>query len=201
MIVPMLPLLIFGTCVRDVVPTVRYLSPVQIQNVYSGIRLSVTTETDAATHEMPWIYASPPPFDDGWIWTIEPVHSRIALARSPVQCGDNISLSNPVSNLFVGTRATVNGLEVLPSDRVRDESNHWTVICRHPPFWIRDEQIHLRNVRHGCFLATSLAGRPNEKIPKFNVTCGPLTSNAVWQSGEGVYFEDAIPINPIDESL
>jgi hypothetical protein len=176
---------------QSAIPTVRYFSTVQIENVYTKNRLTVTTDPDSQTFEPAWIYASRPPFEDGWTWTVVPSHSPMELARTPVQCGDNISLSNPVAKLFVGTRITPIGVQVVPSVHSRGESDEWTVICRNPPHWAREQQIQLRNVLHGCFLSTSLEDRPKEGSPRFGVTCGPLTADAVWRSAEGVYFGDA----------
>jgi hypothetical protein len=181
---------------RHVPPIVRYSSVVHIKNFYSKHRLTVTTDADGQGCDVPWIFASRPPFDDGWMWTIEPMDSAILLAREPVRCGDNISMSNPIAKLYVGTRLATTGIEVIPSAHHRGDSDRWTVICHNPPQWIRDEQIQLQNVKHGCFLATSLGGRAKESVNRFNVTCGGLTADAVWRAAEGVYFGEVTPAEP-----
>jgi hypothetical protein len=189
---------------RQVPPIVRYSSVVQIKNFYSKHRLTVTTDSDGQNYEIPRIFASRPPFDDGWMWTIEPTDSAILRAREPVRCGDNISMANPIAKLYVGTRLTANGVEVIPSTHRRGDSDQWTVICRNPPHWTRDEQIQLQNAKHGCFLATSLGGRANETVNRFNVTCGGLNADAVWKAVEGVYFGEvkrAEPDEPSDSEL
>jgi hypothetical protein len=180
---------------RHVPPIVRYSSVVQIKNFYSKHRLTVTTDADGQSYEIPWIFASRPPFDDGWMWTIEPTDSTILRARDPVTCGDNISMSNPVAKLYVGTRLTTNGVEVIPSAHPRGDSDQWTVVCRNPPQWTRDEEIQLQNVKHGRFLATSLGARAKETVNRFNVT---LNADAVWKAVEGVYFGEVRPAEPED---
>lgn len=169
-------------------PAVRYSSVVQIKNVYSKNRLTVTADQSGATYEQPWIYASRPPFDDGWLWTIEPAEGGIALARETVKCGDNITLMNPNVNSYLATRVTFNGVEVVPAPAASGEGDHWQVQCREADVWVRDAQIMLKNRRHGCFLSTSLDVRQRETVNKFNVTCSSLSQEAVWKAVEGVYF-------------
>jgi hypothetical protein len=124
------------------------------------------------------------------MWTIESAEDPLGQAREPVMCGDVITLSNPVSELYVTTRVTFHGIEVVPSSHLRGEADHWTLMCRGGPKWIRDEEIQLKNAKHGCYLSTSLAGRIKEGVNRYNVTCSEISSDSVWKAVEGVYFTD-----------
>ena len=194
-------MLLLSLVCAAVVPIVRYSSVIQIKNVYSKNRLTVTADQTGATYEQPWIYASRPPFDDGWLWTIEPASGDIALAREPVKCGDNVTLSNPNVNSYVATRVTFNGVEVVPAPTATGDADQWQVICRNADVWVRDAQIMLKNRKHGCFLSTNLDVRQREGVNKFNVTCGSLSQDAVWRAVEGVYFGEGKPQAVQDESF
>jgi hypothetical protein len=185
-------MLLFGLLVRNILPpTVKYSSVIQIKNVYSKNRLTVTTESNGVAYEQPWVYSSRPPFDDGWMWTINSAYDSVLKAREPVKCGDNITLGNPVSELFVTTRVTYHGIEIVPSSHLRGEADFWTVVCREGPTWMRDAEVQLRNAKHGCYLSTSLDARIKDGVNRFNVTCAPLSADAVWKAVEGVYFTDS----------
>ncbi|OHT10320.1 hypothetical protein TRFO_20455 [Tritrichomonas foetus] len=169
-------------------PIVRYSAPIQLKNKYSKNRLCVTVENNAVTYEPPTIFSSRPPFDDGWTWIVEPDVDNIHLARSPVKCGANISLQNPISRYYVSTRIGLNGVEVVPTAHVQGDLSVWTVICDEGENWIRDRSVQLKNPANDCFLTTSLAARTKELVNRFNVTCEPLSANGVWRAVEGVYF-------------
>jgi hypothetical protein len=169
--------------------SVKYFSAIQLKSVYSKNRLAVTTDLTPSDSGPPLIFSSRPPFDDGWIWTIESSNES-SITRDPVRCGDSITISNPISGLFVGTRTSGKGAEVIPAPDSRSPANHWRVICRDGPNWIRDGQIQLKNAKHGCYLGSTLKGREKETINKFSVTCGRLNAGAVWTAAEGIYFEE-----------
>jgi hypothetical protein len=101
-------------------------------------------------------------------------------------------MSKPIAKLCVRTRLATNGVEVIPSahlQRVRPVEHRL-------PQWTRDDQIHLQNATHGCFLVTSLGGRVKEIVNRFNVSCG----DAVWKAFEGVYFGEITPAEPEEPS-
>jgi hypothetical protein len=170
--------------------SVKYFSAIQLKNVYSKNRLSVTTDLTASDSGPPTIFSSRPPFDDGWVWTIES-SNKTSVTRDAVRCGNSITLSNPITGLFVATRAIGKVVEVVPAPDLRSTANHWIVMCRDPPHWIHDAQIQLKNAKHGCYLSTTLKGREKETINKFSVTCSRLSAAAVWTAAEGLYFHDA----------
>jgi hypothetical protein len=169
-------------------PDVRYSSVVQLKNVYSKNRLCVTTDLSGQNAETPSIYSTRPPFDDGWLWTIESSNDTLSLTRDVVDCGSAIALSNPLTGFYLATRNTSRGIDVVPTPYTRGGADFWRVICRGTR-WARDEQIQLRNTRHGCYLTTTLEGREKETVNRFNVTCTKLSRGAVWKAAEGVYFE------------
>ena len=172
-------------------PTVRYSSVVQLKNKYSKNRLCVTSETNGPQFELPSIYSTHPPFDDGWTWIVESELDDLEFARKPVKCGSNITLMNPVSSYYLSTRKHGNsGVEVVPSSHVQGKQSVWSVICDRGENWIRDQSIQLRNAEFGCYLTTSLEMRTKELVNKYNVTCAKLTADAIWKAAEGVYFLD-----------
>lgn len=177
------------------VPIVRFSSAIQIENFYSKNRLSVTTESNSVQFEPPVIYSSHPPFEDGWTWIINPDDDNISLARTPVTCGSQITLFNPVAKLYLSTHQGSNGLEVVPSNLVQGEQSVWTVICDQGKNWVRDQKIQLINTKHNCYLTTSLKYHPKELVNRFNVTCEPLSANSIWAAAEGLYF-----LGPEDEN-
>lgn len=198
----MLALFLLGVVV--VKPIVRYSSVIQIKNQYSKNRLTVTTDREGQVYEQPWIYSSRPPFDDGWLWSIDPASGDINLAREPVKCGDNITLKNPTANSYIATRVTFNGVEVVPAAKLNGAADHWTVICN-DDVWMRDRQIMLQNRDHKCYLTTSMDARQKPGVNKFNVTCDAvMTSGSVWKSVEGVYFgegRNTMKQNTFEEEL
>jgi hypothetical protein len=166
---------------------VRYLSVLQLKNFYSKNRLGIVTDVTVKT-QGPAIFTSRPPFDDGWMWTIEPTSNDTTSFNSPVRCGDAIALSNPINGLYLGTRSKSNIVDVIPSPYLRGESDQWELICRNSPVWSRADQIQLKNIQSGCFLSSSIHGREKETVHKFNVTCEKLTANGVWIAAEGAYL-------------
>ena len=172
------------------VPSVKYSSAIQIKNVYSKNRLTVTTETSGIQYQQPTIYSTRPPFDDGWTWVIEPEEDNIRLARTPVKCGANITMMNPIAKLYVSATSNSDKIDVVPSSRQQGKESVWTVICESGDYWVRDHQIQLLNAKYDCYLSTSLELRTKELVNRFNVTCSSLSSDAVWKAAEGIYFLD-----------
>jgi hypothetical protein len=185
---------LFSLCARlsTVPPIVRYTSVIQIKSFYSKNRLTVTTDPNGPTFGAPAIYSTRPPFDDGWLWSINQADGSMDRAREAVLCGDNISLSSPITGQYVATRSNGNSIEVFPTEKRRG-GFEWTLICRNPPNWTRDEQVQFRNVDNGCFLSTSLYSRMKEGINLYNVSCSGLSEAAVWRAVEGVYFAAPAP--------
>ncbi|KAH0795434.1 stromal cell-derived factor 2 [Histomonas meleagridis] len=167
-------------------PVVRYSSVIQLQSVYSGNKLSTTTESDSL--EIPSIYCTRLPFDNGWLWVVDDVVDPIENSRKPIECGSNITLINPITKSYVGTKKSHDGIEVVPTTLGDDPENQWTVICSKGPNWVKDDEVQLQNVKNSCYLSTSLELRQDDLSIKYNVTCSPLSSASVWKSAEGVYI-------------
>ncbi|KAH0790779.1 Stromal cell-derived factor 2 [Histomonas meleagridis] len=166
-------------------PTVRYASVIQLKNVYSKNRLSVTTET--GSFQSPTIYSSRPPFEDGWTWSIDSVSDSVFISGQPVQCNGNITIRNPLTKLYVSTKPSSGGVEVVPSIHNDDSSTQWQVICSSGTEWVKGEKVQFYNIAHKCFLSTSLEGR-QELLNKFNVTCSSLSADTIWKASQGVYI-------------
>jgi hypothetical protein len=109
-----------------------------------------------------------------------------------VLCGENISFSSQVTGQYVAVQSEGTEFEVYPADKGRG-AFEWTVICRSPPNWVRDEEVQFQNTKYGCLLSTSLELRYKEGINLYNVTCAGLTEAAVWRAVEGVYFNRPEP--------
>ena len=171
-------------------PSVRYSYAIQSKNVYSKNRLTVTTETGGIQYQQPTIYSTRPPFDDGWTWIINPEEDNITLARTPIKCGSNITMMNPLNKLYVSTTSNSEKVEVVPSAHLQGKQSVWTVICESGDVWIRDKQIQLLNAKYNCYLSTSLALRTKELVNRYNVTCSSLSADAIWKASEGIYFLD-----------
>jgi hypothetical protein len=175
---------------------VRYSSVVQLKSVYTKNRLGVTTDFSTPNAESATVFSSRPPFDDGWLWTVESANESAALTRDAVRCGDALVLSNPITGLFVATRAAAGAVAVVPSPYARGGADAWRVVCRQQPYWERDAQVQLRNAKHGCYLGTGLRARDRETVNRFNVTCDRLSAGAVWAAVEGIYFAEEGEVEP-----
>lgn len=179
--------LLFLLAVEEFIPIVRYSSTIQIENVYSQNRLSVTTEP---SFNLPQVYSSRSPFDDGWLWTIEPSEENMSLAKTPVYCGDKIKLINPITHYMVSIRTQNRRKPVLAITHPTGPQDLWQVVCESGNEWTQYKRIQLMNVKDKCYLSTGFV-RQKELTNQFNVTCSPLSDQSVWQAAEGVYFEEA----------
>ena len=171
-------------------PVIRYSSVIQLKNVYSKNRLSITSES--GSFQIPTIYSSRPPFEDGWTWSIDSVGDNILNSGQPIQCHANITIRNPLTKLYIGTKSSLGNIEVVPSIHNDDASTQWTVICSNGSEWVKGEKVQFYNVAHKCFLSTSLEGRQG-MLNKFNVTCSSLSADTIWKASQGVY------IMPVEE--
>ena len=166
------------------VPVV-YGSSIQLKSVYTKNRLGVTTETAASSRQDPVIFSSRPPYDDGWLWTVEPDEENSSLARTAVACGSIIAFSNPFSGAYLSTKKTESGFEVVPATANTDTSSQWTVQCESGDIWEDSTEILIVNLRNKCMLRTGFEKFQN----KFAVNCTTeLDKGAVWKSAEGIYF-------------
>ena len=169
---------------------VTYSSAIQIKGYYNKNRLTVSTED--LPNEKVSIYSTRPPFENGWIWVVEPPFDDISFARQNVTCGSNISLKNPHTNYYLSVRQSKRGKKkvlVIPTAHRLGENEQWTIGCENPgAIWVRDMEITLQNVKTGCFLTTGVKNHwPNDET-KYNVTCSGISSDAIWAAAEGIYF-------------
>ena len=158
---------------------VVYGSSLQLKSVYTKHRVGVTTSGD------PMVFASRPPYNEGWMWTIEPDKENASLARRPVLCGSNIALFSTISEVYMA----VNAGAVVARPSNEGPSSHWLVTCEAGTTWDDSVEISLMNVDGQCFLSTELDGAEG----RFNVTCGALQKGSIWKAAEGIYFSGEIP--------
>ena len=167
---------------------VTYTSSVQLKGRYTKNRVGVAVRKSEFSNEPPLIYSSRPPYDSGWMWTIEPDEDNNTLARTPVKCGSVITLSSPITELYLSTKSKNGKVFAAASTHKQEASDQWIVECRNNEIWVQDEEILLQNLKHKCYLSSSLKNRIPDNEKKFVVECTELSPDAVWRASEGVYF-------------
>jgi len=180
---------------------IKYSSSIQLKNQYTFTRLSTTVNNAAQAHLIPKIFASGPPFEDGWNWIPEPSNSDSSMARTSIKCGSNISLFSSVSQYFLSIRKQEGELEIFPSTSNDDSRSYWTVICEKGENWENNLEIQLKNVKYECYLSTFLSDLYEETENQFYAKCSPLSPNAVWVVNDGVFILDSKVENTHDEEL
>ena len=163
---------------------VVYGASLQIKSVYTKNRITVTTDSAAAAYGDAEVFASRPPYNDGWLWTIEPDEENASLARTSVMCGASIALSSTITGTYISVEN--GGVVALPSNQ--GTISQWQVTCESGNVWTDEVEITLMNLRNKCFLGTNL----DAENGKFKTFCGPLQKGSIWRAAEGIYFSDSL---------
>lgn len=179
--------------VKGPVP-VTYTSAIQIKNVYSKNRLTVTSESKFGQFGELHIFSSRPPYQDGWIWAIQPDEDDINLVRTPIPCGAYVSFSSPITNSFISARNSSSKIEIEPTAHSQGTASLWKVICRDQKSdakWMYNEQVNFFNLKYKCYLQTNLTSEIQENSNQYHVSCSSLNADSVWKAAEGIYFKEA----------
>ncbi|OHT13146.1 hypothetical protein TRFO_16808 [Tritrichomonas foetus] len=167
---------------------ISYGSSVQIKNVYTKNRLGVTTNTDAKSYTKPTIYSSRPPYDEGWLWTIEPDEENSNLTRTTVPCDSIVALSSTSNEAYLSTRKTKKGLIVEATSSNQGIESQWVIKCpTNYNIWEQNMQFQLFNLKNKCYLTTSFEKKIQAN--KYFVTCENVTSNSIWKVAEGIFLD------------
>lgn len=177
-------LLGLGSC-KDIL----YSSAFELKNVYTKNRIGVKPQDSKFFYEN-LIYSSRPPYSDDWFWTIEPDEDNPELARTPIKCGSIVALSNTINGVYLSTKNTTTGIQIVPSDSNQGVSSQWYLLCRNSTIWQQNAQIQLQNVKYKCFLSTNLENKIPNRHNMYQVNCTGLSKFTVWKSAEGIFFED-----------
>lgn len=178
--------MIFVFCEVCAALNIVYGASLQLKSVYTKHRVGVTTTGD------PVVFASRPPYNDGWMWTIEPDEENASLARSSVVCGSQISLSSTVAGAYLSVAE--GEVVALPSNE--GEASQWVLDCESGTVWDDEVEVSLMNVGSKCYLSTSFEGSEG----KFRVSCGKLEKGSIWKAAEGIYFSEHGSTAPQPES-
>lgn len=175
-------------CSQEVAHGMEYL--IQLKNVYSKNRLSVTTKPSNDTFLSEEIFSSRPPFSSGWFWTISPHDNNQLLHRHPIKCGSNVTLSSSINNKFLGIHKTVRGFESIPFSHGNSLRSKWSIVCRSGEFFETETQFELKNVAEDCFLSTSIDKEVPGSINKYYVDCENESMSSVWYVSEGIFLPE-----------
>lgn len=171
-----------------------YGSAVQLKNIGTKNRLGATSLIGSKTYNPPIIYSSRPPYDEQWLWSIDPdgdsTFIEDNLTRTPVKCGSIITLSNTINNVYLSTRKNKKG-QIFVNSTIIDQGseNQWLLKCPHGRDNL-EQMMHfqLQNLRHKCYLTTYFNHKfaPNHYL----VTCQNISSYSVWKIAEGIFLSD-----------
>ena len=167
---------------------VTYTSAVQLKGRYTKNRLGVFVQKNIYSNEPPLVYSSRPPYDSGWMWTIEPDEYNASLPRTPVKCGSLITLASTINDLYLSAKQKNGKVYAAAVTHKQEIADQWIVECRNNHIWMQDEEILLQNFKYKCYLSSSLSERIRDQDNKFVVDCRELSPDAVWRAAEGVYF-------------
>lgn len=171
-----------------------YGSTVQLKNVGTKNRLGATSIIGSKTFNSPIVYSSRPPYDEQWLWTIEPDGDSIFIedniTRTPVKCGSIISLFNTINNVYLSTRKNKKG-QISVNSTISDQGSEsqWLIKCpTGREKWEQMMHFQLQNLRHKCYLTTYFNHKfaPN----RYSVTCQNISSYSVWKISEGIFLSD-----------
>ena len=178
--------MIFVFCEVCAALNIVYGASLQLKSVYTKHRMGVTTTGD------PVVFASRPPYNDGWMWTIEPDEENASLARGSVACRAAVSLYSTVAGAYLSV--VEDEVVALPSNE--GAASQWVVDCESGTAWDDDVEVSLMNVGSRCYLSTSFEGDEG----KFRVSCGQLAKGSIWKAAEGIYFSEHGSTVPQPES-
>ncbi|KAF1579159.1 UNVERIFIED_CONTAM: Stromal cell-derived factor 2, partial [Eudyptes robustus] len=131
-------------------------------------------------------------------WQILGANNAVCKRGEPIKCGDTIRLVHLTTKCFLHSHEFPSPLskgnqEIScfgKSDEQSDTGDHWKVVCN-SDVWTDEEQIQLKHVDTGKYLATSgqTYGRPisgQKEVVGFATGSG---YNTYWQAAEGVYIQ------------
>ena len=167
---------------------VTYTSSIQLKGRYTKNRLGVLIQKNLYNNEPPLVYSSRPPYDPGWMWTIEPDEFNASLPREPVQCGSIITLASTTTDLYLSAKQKNGKIYAAAVTHKQEIADQWIVGCRDGDIWRQDQEIVLQNFKYKCYLSSSFDEKIPEKTNKFLVDCRDLSPDAVWRAAEGIYF-------------
>jgi len=159
--------------------------------MYTKNRLSSFSPPQNSVDLVSFAYSSPPPYEDGWMWIVEPSGDNINYGSS-IQCGDDVVLKSSINNHYIEAINNDGNVSIGVSNEILGESSQWTVICRTPPYWDTDQQVQLKNSKYGCYLQTSFENEFPDDENKYSVNCSSLSKASVWIVTEGAIFGDSI---------
>lgn len=184
-----------------------YGSAVQIKNVGTKNRLGATSLIGSKTFNPPIIYSSRPPYDEQWLWNIEPdgdsTFIEDNLTRTPIKCGSIITLSNTIHDVYLSTRKNKKG-QIFVNSTISDQGSEsqWLLKCPYgSDKWEQMMHFQLQNLRYKCYLTTYF----NHKFAqnRYSVTCQNISKYSVWKVTEGIFLSDnneGAPSNEIPQS-
>ena len=167
---------------------VTYTSAVQLKGRYTKNRLGVFVQKNQYNNDPPLVYSSRPPYDSGWMWTIEPDEYNASLPRTPVKCDSIITLASATNDLYLSAKQKNGKVYAAAVTHKQELADQWIVRCRDNDIWVQDQEILLQNFKFKCYLSSSLSQRIPDQENKFAVDCRELSSDAVWRATEGIYF-------------
>ncbi|KAH0806466.1 putative dolichyl-phosphate-mannose protein mannosyltransferase [Histomonas meleagridis] len=177
-----------------------YSSVIQLKGVYSENRLAIST--DEKIRKNPIIYSSRPPYDDGWLWTIENPEEGTEAARMPVSCGSTLTLFNEISGQYLSTRRDGNKIVATADRNGQSAKSQWILTCRNNTnYWEQSQPIFLKNLKYKCYLSTSFDSQIPDETNKFSVYCSPLSASSIWKTSEGLYLDEYVPSKPHHEDI
>ena len=179
---------------------VVYSSMLQLKGVYSGNHLAVSI--DEKLRKKPMIYSSRPPYDDGWLWTIEHADDGIDAARLLISCGSTLTLSNEISGLYLSTKQYGNKTIATPAYDGQSAKSQWILICRNSTNYLEQSQpILLKNLKYKCYLSTSFSDKIPDETGMFSVNCSSISASSIWEASEGIYLDEYVQSKPNSEEV
>ncbi|KAK2713362.1 stromal cell-derived factor 2-like [Artemia franciscana] len=131
-------------------------------------------------------------------WTIKGPINKTCTRGEPVKCGMTIRLQHLAtsrllhSHHFVSPLSSNQEVSAFGEGGIGDSGDNWIVVCE-DEFWERDDNVSLKHVDTGMFLASSghTYGRPiNGQMEIVGIR--RKDSSASWQAVEGLYIHPSV---------
>ena len=167
---------------------ISYGSSIHLKSVYTKNRLTINSSPEVGSKSK--IFTSRPPFNTGWLWTIESDSDDEELVHHIVDCGSVVSFSSTSSEFYLSTRKRKSGLHIEPTPINQGAESQWKVQCkRNETSWEQGDDVFLINLKHKCYLSTDFEERIGNN--KFRVFCDNRTTKyAVWKVAEGIFIDN-----------
>lgn len=169
-----------------------YGSIVQLKNIGTKNRIGATLNIGSKTFNPPIVYSSRPPYDEQWLWSIEPDSDATFiednLTRTPVKCGSIVTLFNSVNKVYLSARKSKKG-QILINSTIIDQGseNQWLIKCpKGRENWEQMMHVQLQNLRYRCYLTTYFKSKIASNF--YPVTCQNISSYSVWKVSEGIFL-------------